>query len=88
MLGVYDISQELEPFQGRSEEEITQILKNWGVRAIFGGYKSEKLVSSLHHPKIEQTSFDSLTLEQFQKDSGVAIEATNPVKRKVNFPQV
>jgi len=158
MLGVYDFSQELEPFQGRSEEEITQILKNWGVRVIFGGYKSEKLVSSLHqekikvyasigifvgkdwwekypetrpinaegkpvesedgygglipiipfirekklkeirelvtrfpidgvwldfirwpchwevhHPRIEQTSFDPLTLEQFQKDSGVAI---------------
>ncbi len=48
MLGVYDFCQELEPFQGRSEEEITQILKNWGVRVIFGGYKNEKLVSSLH----------------------------------------
>lgn len=48
MLGIYDFFQELEPFQGRSEEEITQILRNWEVRVIFGGYKSEKLVSSLH----------------------------------------
>ncbi len=30
MLGVYDFSEELEPFQGRSEEEITQIFEELG----------------------------------------------------------
>ncbi len=53
------------------------------MRVIFGGYKSEKLVFSLHQEKIEQTSFDPLTLEQFQKDSGVAVpeEFSNTSKR-------
>jgi hypothetical protein len=48
MFSIYALSRDLEPFKGKSEEEIARWLIEHHVNAIFGGYQDAKLVDTLH----------------------------------------
>jgi len=45
---LYGFSPKQKAFQGKTPEQVAQALEQWGVTAIFGGYRDSSLVAALH----------------------------------------
>lgn len=45
---LYGLSPKEQAFRGKLPGQIAQTLKQWGVTAVFGGYKNSSLVAALH----------------------------------------
>jgi len=57
----------------RKLEEIKELITRYPVDGVWLDFIRWPCHWEVHHPRIEQTSFDSLTLEQFQRDTKITI---------------